>query len=184
MKMKSKIIFLSISAAVILIFALSFGVFESFQSKPKKIECVGENLGPPRFTLLNLKGEKVDSAQFQGKIILLNFWATWCPPCRQEIPYLNELYKLYKKDGLEVIGIALDRGGPEAVQKFVEKMKVEYINLMADEAVVEAFSNIPGMGPIQGIPITFIIDRKGQICRRFLGLTEKRVFEEAIKQVL
>lgn len=184
MKMKSKIIFFSISAAVILIFALSFGVFESFKSKPKKIECVGENLGTPRFTLLNLKGEKVDSAHFQGKIILLNFWATWCPPCRQEIPHLNELYKQYKKDGLEVIGIALDRGGPEEVQKFVEKFRVEYINLIADEAVVEAFSNIPGIGPIHGIPITFIIDRKGQICRRFLGLTEKRVFEEAIKQVL
>jgi peroxiredoxin len=184
MKMKSKIVVLSISAAVILIIALTFGLFESFKSKPKKIECLGEDMGIPRFTLLNLKGEKVNSSSFQGKVILLNFWATWCPPCRQEIPDLNELYNRYKKDGLEVIGIALDRGGPEEVQKFVEKFRVDYINLIADEAVVEAFSNIPGIGMIQGIPITFIIDRKGQICRRFVGLTEKRVFEEAIRQLL
>ena len=184
MTKKSRVAVLAISGGVILFLALSLGVFEFFKSETKKIECVGEDRGTPRFTLLNLKGERVDSSSFQGKVILLNFWATWCPPCRQEIPHLNELYNQYKKDGLEVIGIALDRGGPEEVRNFVEKFKVEYINLIADEAVVEAFSNLPGIGPIQGIPITFIIDRKGQICRRFLGLTEKRVFEEAIKQVL
>jgi len=83
-----------------------------------------------------------------------------------------------------VIGVALDRGGAEEMQKFVEKFRVDYINVIGDEAVVKAFSRIPGIGPIQGIPVTFIIDRKGQICRRFVGLTEKRVFEEAIRQVL
>lgn len=83
-----------------------------------------------------------------------------------------------------MIGIALDRGGAEEMQKFVEQFRVDYINVIGDEAVVKAFSSIPGMGPIQGIPVTFIIDRKGQICRRFVGLTEKRVLEEAIRQVL
>jgi peroxiredoxin len=145
---------------------------------------VGEENGAPRFTLLNLKGEKVDSADFRGKVILLNFWATWCSPCRQEIPSLNDLYLQYNKEGLAVIGISLDRGGAEEVRKFVDKFKVEYVNVIADEAVVQAFSSIPGIGPIQGIPVTFIIDRKGQICRRFVGLTDKRVFEEAIRQVL
>jgi len=138
----------------------------------------------PAFTRLGLKGEKVDSAELKGKVILLNFWATWCPPCREEIPYLNELNKKYKKDGLVVIGIALDQGGPEKARKFVEENGVEYINLMGDEAMVEAFGKIPGLGPIQGIPTTFIIDRQGQICRRFVGLTKKHVFEEILKQVL
>ena len=184
MTRKSRIAFLTISGFVVLAFALSLGLLEISGSKPKKIECVGEERGAPRFTLLNLKGEKVDSADFQGKVILLNFWATWCSPCRQEIPSLNDLYHQYKEEGLAVIGISLDRGGAEEIQKFVEKFRVDYINAMGDEAVVKAFSSIPGIGPIQGIPVTFIIDRKGQICRRFVGLTEKRVLEEAIKQVL
>ena len=184
MTRKSRIAFLTISGVVVLIFALSLGLLEISGSRPKKIECVGEERGSPRFRLLSLKGEKVDSADLQGKVILLNFWATWCSPCRKELPSLNDLYHQYKKEGLEVIGIALDRGGPEEVQKFVEKFRVEYTNVMADEAVVKAFSSIPGIGPIEGIPITFIIDRKGQICRRFVGLTEKRVLEEAIRQVL
>ena len=184
MTRKSRIAFLTISGVVVLIVALSLGLLETSRSRAKKIECVGEERGAPRFTLLNLKGEKVDSADFRGKVMLLNFWATWCSPCRQEIPGLNDLYHQYKKEGLAVIGIALDRGGAGEVQKFVEKFRVEYINVMADEAVVKPFSGIPGIGPIQGIPVTFIIDRKGQICRRFVGLTEKRVFEEAIRQVL
>jgi peroxiredoxin len=184
MTRKSRIALLTVSGFVVLILALSLGPWEISRSRPKKIECVGEERGAPRFTLLNLKGEKVDSADFRGKVILLNFWATWCSPCRQEIPGLNDLYHQYKGEGLAVIGIALDRGGAEEMQKFVEKFRVDYINVMGDEAVVKAFSSIPGIGPIQGIPFTFIIDRKGQVCRRFVGLTEKRVLEEAIKQVL
>jgi peroxiredoxin len=184
MTRKSRIASLTISGVVILVIALSFGLLEIPRSRPKKVECVGEERGAPRFTLLNLKGEKVDSADFRGKVILLNFWATWCSPCRQEIPSLNDLYHQFNKEGLAVIGISLDRGGAEEVRKFVDKFRVEYINVIADEAVVQAFSSIPGIGPIQGIPVTFIIDRQGQICRRFVGLTEKGVFEEAIRQVL
>lgn len=184
MTRKSRIAILTISGLAVLIFALSLGLLESSRNRPKKIECVGEERGAPRFTLLNLKGEKVDSADFRGKVILLNFWATWCSPCRQEIPALNALHHQYKGEGLAVIGIALDRGGAEELQKFVEKFRVDYINVMGDEAVVKAYSSISGIGPIQGIPVTFIIDRKGQICRRFVGLTEKRLFEEAIRQVL
>ena len=161
--------------------ALAFGLFDISADKPKRIECVGEDLLVPSFTLLDLKGEKVNFADFRGKVILLDFWATWCPPCREEIPYFNDLYSEFKKDGLEVIGISLDRGNPDGVQKLLDKMGVKYVNLMGNDEIVEIFSNIPGMGPIQGIPITFLIDRKGQICQRFVGLTHKRVFEAAIK---
>ncbi|MBI5967291.1 MAG: TlpA family protein disulfide reductase [Deltaproteobacteria bacterium] len=182
--MKSKRFIFTISGLIIVVVALSFGLFTPWKSKPKKIECVGEELMAPAFTRLSLKGENVDFSEFKGKVILLNFWATWCPPCREEIPYLNELHNKYKRDGLVVIGIALDQGGPEKVRKFVEENGVEYIILMGDEAIVEAFGKIPGLGPIQGIPTTFIIDRKGQICRRFVGLTKKHVFEEILKQVL
>lgn len=182
--MKSKIVAFSIFAALIVILALAFGHFENSKSKPKKVECLGDELTAPHFTLVNLRGEKVDSSDFKGKVVLVEFWATWCAPCQKEIPYLNELYQKYKKDGLVVIGIALDRGEPEGVKRFVERYGVEYVNLMGNDGVLEAFGKFPGMGPIQGIPTTFLIDRKGQICRRFVGLTEKRVFEEALKQFL
>jgi cytochrome c biogenesis protein CcmG/thiol:disulfide interchange protein DsbE len=183
LKMKSKVLFLTASVIFILILALVFGRFDFLQRKAGKIESVASNVAVPPFNLLNLKGEKVRSADFQGKVILLNFWASWCPPCREEIPFFNELYNRYKKEGLVVIGIALDRGGPEEVQKFVDKFKVEFIILRGDEAVVEAFNSLPGMGPFQGVPTTFLIDRQGQICRRFVGFTEKAVVEEAIQQV-
>jgi thiol-disulfide isomerase/thioredoxin len=99
MTRKSRIAFLTIAGLVVLIFALSLGPLEISRGRPKKIEGVGEERGAPRFTLLNLKGEKVDPADFRGKVILLNFWATWCSPCRQEIPGLNDLYHQYKEGG-------------------------------------------------------------------------------------
>jgi len=183
--MRIKITFLAIIGVVLfMISANELGLFKSIGKKPGGTEFAGKGLAAPPFTLFNLRGEKVDSSSFQGKVILLNFWATWCPPCREEIPYFNELHIQYKNDGLAVIGISLDRGGPEEVRKFLDKYNVEYLNLMGDEAVIKAYSNIPGMGPIQGIPTTFIIDRQGQIGHRFVGFTEKKVVEEAIRQFL
>jgi thiol-disulfide isomerase/thioredoxin len=86
MTRRSRIAFLTISGVVILICALYLGLFATSRGGPEKIENGREEREAPRFTLLNLKGEKIDSGEFQGKVILLNFWATWCPPCRQEIP--------------------------------------------------------------------------------------------------
>ena len=180
---RSKIIIFIFLLLVIFVSIWGFGLFDFFKSKPRKMEIVGK-VSAPSFSLLNLQGEKIDSRSFRGKVVLLDFWATWCPPCREEIPYLNELNSQYGKDGLVVVGIALDHGRSEEVKKFVEKNEVGYINLMGNDAVMEAFSNIPGMGPIQGIPTVFIIDRQGQICGKFVGLTEKKVFEEAIKPLL
>ncbi len=181
MKRNRVIIFL-ITGAVLLA-SWSFGLLE-FKAQPRKINGLRDNIKVPAFALFNLNGEKVSTERFQGRVILINFWATWCAPCREEIPYLNELHQKYKEDGLVVIGISLDYGGPEQVAKFLEKYKVEYINLMGDDAVVKAFSSIPGMSPNQAIPTTFLIDREGQVSRKFVGLTKKQVFEEAIKPLL
>jgi peroxiredoxin len=180
---KSKIIFLAIFAGalfIILVLTLS----ESPPGKPRKIECVGGDRTISSLLLPNVKGENIDVSQFRGKVVLLNFWATWCSPCKQEIPFFNELYRKFKENGLVVVGISLDRGDTKEVQKLLEKYGIEYVNLVGHEGILEAFSNIPDLGGIQGIPTTFLIDRKGQICRRFLGFTEKRIFEEAVKQHL
>ncbi len=170
------------AGVVALILALNFA--GTLHTGARKVECIGDGSGAPPFSLLDLDGNRVDSSAFKGKVILLDFWATWCPPCREEVPHLRELHEKYKKDGLVIIAISLDRSGPDVVKKFTEKHRVGYLNVMGDDAILEAYGKIPGMGPIQGIPTTFLIDRKGQICRMFSGYTEKKVFEEAIKQLL
>lgn len=175
-------IFLAIFAGGLFIILLAITLSESPVTKPRKIKCVGDDRTISSLVLPNLKGEEIDVAQFRGKVVLLNFWATWCAPCREEIPYLNELHKQYKENGLVVVGISLDRGGTGEVHTFLEKHQIDYLILMGNDAVFEAFSDIPGMSGIQAIPITFLIDRKGQICRRYVGFTEKRVLDEAVKQ--
>jgi peroxiredoxin len=166
-----------------LYFLFAWGLFGWIGGEPKKINLADDGLTLPPFTLLNIDGKPVKSESFRGKVILLDFWATWCPPCREEIPALNELHRKYKKDGLVVIGISLDHGA-EGVQKFVALTGVDYINLMGEDAVIERFNRIPGLSPIHKIPIKLLIDRRGRIHRQFVGFTARKPLEEEISAVL
>lgn len=180
--MKNKLLILTFS--IVAIFAL-WVLLEMHPKQPRRVECLGgDELSAPVFILPDLNGEKVDLRSFKGKIIVIEFWATWCGPCREAIPYLNELHRKYQKDGMVVIGISLDQGDPAKVRNFLKKLGVEYLNLMGDDTVWEAYNNIEGLGLIRGIPTTFMVDRKGRICYRFVGLTSKRVLEEAVQSLL
>ncbi len=148
------------------------------------VDCRGKKIMAPSFLLPALDGEKIQLADFQGKVIILDFWATWCPPCQEGLPHLNQLYRQFSGEGLVVIGISLDRGGAEEVRRFVNQKGVEYINVMGTEEVLRAYSSLPGLGSIQGIPTAFLIDRQGQVCRKFVGLTKKETFEAAIRAIL
>lgn len=169
----------------IFIIGISLWLLDSWKILPnKKIESLPNKLTVPEISLVNLHGDKVGLNNFLGKVVILDFWATWCGPCRKELVYLNKLYKKYKQHGLEVIGISLDRkNGPE-IEKFLKDLEVEFLNLMGGEKTLEVFSNLPGLGPIKGIPAIFIIDRQGQISHRFIGLTEEKAIEEVIKALL
>jgi thiol-disulfide isomerase/thioredoxin len=132
----------------------------------------------PSWELANLAGETVTNADFHGKIVILDFWATWCGPCKMEIPHFKELYSTYADQGLEIVGVALDREGPKKVAPFVEAAGVEYHTVIGDQQIVTAY------GPISGIPTTYVISQDGKIFKRYVGYRPKEVFERDIKTLL
>lgn len=132
----------------------------------------------PDFTLVGLDGKKYSLKDFKGKVLLLDFWATWCGPCRKEIPHLKDLHAQYKEKGLRIVGIALDQQGEKAVKPFVESNGIPFTSLLGSSEVVQAYGNI------RAIPTTFLIDKKGNIQKVYRGYTEKAVFEEDIKKLL
>lgn len=132
----------------------------------------------PEFTLLDIDGNKVSLSDFKGKVVILDFWATWCPPCIAEIPHFIELYDEYKNRGLEVIGISVDWNGQRVVPPFAEESGINYVLLLGDDEVTDLY------GGIISIPTTFILDREGSIRKRYMGYRDKEVFERDIKELL
>ena len=130
----------------------------------------------PYFELKELKGKTVCLTDFVGKVIILDFWATWCPPCKKEIPDFIELYKQYSKRGVTIVGIALDEY--EAVKNFHSENKINYPILLGTDEVVKLY------GGIRGIPTTFVIDKDGTIRQRYEGYRPKDLFEKEIKAAL
>jgi peroxiredoxin len=132
----------------------------------------------PMFTLKDLNGNTVSLSDFKGKVIILDFWATWCPPCVKEIPHFVELYDQYNDREFVVVGISVDREGVGVVKSFVQKYKVDYPILMTDGQVEKAYGNIVS------IPTTFVIDSEGKIRSKYIGYRDKSVFEKDIKALL
>ena len=130
----------------------------------------------PYFELKDLNGNKVRLSDFAGKVIILDFWATWCPPCKKEIPDFIELYKQYSKRGVTIIGIALDEYN--AVKNFQSENKINYPILLGTDEVVKLY------GGIRGIPTTFVIGKDGTIRQRYEGFRPKDLFEKEIKAAL
>jgi thiol-disulfide isomerase/thioredoxin len=136
-------------------------------------------IGPaPSWRLQDLAGKPVSSEDLKGKVVVVDFWATWCPPCREEIPGYIELQKQYGPEGLVIVGISLDQQGPDIVKPFAAKYGINYPLVMGDEKVVAAF------GGVEGIPTTFLIDRNGVIRDRKVGMEHKAEYEAKILKVL
>jgi peroxiredoxin len=132
----------------------------------------------PSWQLKDLDGKTVNSSAFAGKVVILDFWATWCPPCRQEIPGFVSLQNKHGKDGLAVVGIALDEDGAEVVKTFAKKNGINYTVLLWNEKVVEDY------GHIGSIPTTFIIDRQGTVIGKHVRFTSEAEFEREITPLL
>lgn len=130
------------------------------------------------FKLKTLEGKEVKLSDYRGKIVIIDFWATWCPPCRKGIPDLISLQEEFKKD-LVVIGISLDQQNTiKDLKPFIEKYKINYPVVLGDEKVVKDY------GGISAIPTSFIIDQKGNIVDTHIGLVPKTVYADQIKSLL
>ncbi len=136
------------------------------------------DLAPP-FILKDLDGKKVSLDDFKGKVVLIDFWATWCPPCKESVPDLNSLYEKYKNNGVVILGLSVDAGGPNIVKAFKEAYKMSYPILMADESITRKYG-------VRGIPSLFILDKDGRVQQNFVGFSPgmTAMIEKKIKELL
>lgn len=132
----------------------------------------------PNFKLSTAEGKIVELKQLAGKAVVVNFWATWCRPCREEIPGMIRIYEKYKSKGLEIVGISVDRGGWGDLKPYLAKNPISYPIVLGGRAEAEAY------GGIEGIPTTFFVDRKGNIVSKTVGGLSEAEFEKGVKSIL
>jgi thiol-disulfide isomerase/thioredoxin len=137
----------------------------------------GDHPDAPAISLTDIEGRRLDLADYKGKVVVLDFWATWCGPCRIEIPGLMEMQNKYGKQGLSVIGISMD-DEPGPVVEFYKEFKMNYPVAVGNQRIGELY------GGIFGLPTTFLIGRDGRIYAKHTGATNPAVIEEEVQQLL
>jgi peroxiredoxin len=148
--------------------------------------CQSQQTGRrPDWSLKLGDGRKVSAADYDGKVLIVDFWATWCPPCRKEVPGFIKLQKEYGDKGLVVLGFSMDKD-PETHDRWVKEQGLNYLSIFANneegQAVVGQFQKV--IGEISGIPTTLVIDRKGQIVYKHVGYASPEDFEKVFKPLL
>lgn len=138
----------------------------------EKVKQVSLDLSLPA-----VDGSVVELNDYDGKIRVVDFWATWCPPCRSAVPHLNELERKYRDQGVVVLGIAVDEN-PKAVSAFEEEVPIEYASLLTSEEVEKAF------GGVLGLPSTFVLDREGNVFSTYVGSANPETLEENVQELL
>ena len=166
--MKKRELIIFILFMINLLFCSSFNLISEAEERSKA----------PDFNLEDFNGKSKSLSEFKGKVVLLNFWATWCPPCRAELPELSEIYTRYKDRGVAIIGINLDEERDKDVKKFLSDRKIILPVLHGNNKVVEAYGNF------FGIPTSFLIDKNGYMSKSFPGYQPKETFEAEIKKII
>jgi peroxiredoxin len=157
---------------------IASGVFVGHRRTEGQIVGDAKGQPAPDFELQDLNGKTVKLSDYRGKAVVVNFWATWCSPCKIEMPWFVDLQQRYGPEGLVVLGIAMDDSGHAEIQKFADEMHLNYPVLLGKEAVAESF------GSVQFLPATFYIDRQGRVVDRVFGLVDRQEIENNVKKSL
>ncbi|MCW5963447.1 MAG: TlpA family protein disulfide reductase [Bryobacterales bacterium] len=147
-------------------------------SAPATLKAEADRNEAPDFSLVDAGGQTVKLSELKGKVVLLNFWATWCAPCRIEIPWFVDMEREFKDQGFAVVGVSMDEDGWEVVKPFISDMKVNYRMVLGTEELAQLYSGV------QALPTSFVIDRNGRIASTHMGIVSRSVFEEEIRALL
>jgi peroxiredoxin len=145
---------------------------------PAAITAADSRKAAPDFTLTDSKGAPVKLSGYKGRVVLLDFWATWCGGCKVEIPWYMEFQDKYKDRGLTVIGVSMDEDGWKSVQPFLEEHKLNYPVVIGSQDVAKLY------GGVSSMPMTLLIDRDGKIADSHVGMVDKAAFEGEIRTLL
>ncbi len=164
--------------AVIVAGMIYFGFHLARRPLPEAPAILSKSTPAPDFNLESLDGRNMRLSDFRGKAVLLNFWATWCAPCKIEMPWFVDLQKEYGPQGLQIVGVAMDDSSKEDIAKFAKDMGVNYPVLIGKEAVGDEYGGVPAL------PESFFIGRNGKIVDKIIGLKGKSEIEDSIKKAL
>lgn len=169
--------FVIVVVAVVIALMLAIGLRMARRTQPSPISQMKGDVAPD-FALQSLDGKTVHLSDYRGKAVLLNFWATWCAPCKIEMPWFVELQKQYGPEGLQIVGVAMDDASPKEIGDFAKEMGVNYPVLIGKEAVGDAY------GGVQFLPESFYIDRNGKVLDKAFGLKGRGEIEDDIKKII
>ncbi|HWE42000.1 MAG TPA: TlpA disulfide reductase family protein [Gemmatimonadaceae bacterium] len=163
-----------------LLWAAVFG-FIGWRIWPQVAAAIGvtaASTASPPFQLTTLDGTAVSDQQLRGKVVLVNFWATWCPPCRVEMPGFQRAYEKFKDEDFVVLGVAMDAGGADAVRRFLDDRRITYPVAMATPSMVRDF------GGVRFLPTSFLIDRDGRIRHEVSGIFASVTLDQAVRRLI
>ncbi len=166
----------TITLAVLVAVVLG-GCSSASRTSESRVKPDSERRAAPDFALKDENGKTVHLSDYRGKVVLLNFWATWCGPCKIEIPWFVDFERRLKDQGFAVIGVSMDEDGWQAVKPFISELGVNYRVLLGDDSIAREY------GGIDSLPTSFVIDRDGRIAAVHIGLVSKSRYENDLKQL-
>ncbi|MFZ0759658.1 MAG: TlpA disulfide reductase family protein [Candidatus Sulfotelmatobacter sp.] len=165
-------------ALVVVAFAVALMLYFGYHQARRTGLASAQSGVAPNFSLQSLDGKTMRLSDLRGKAVLLNFWATWCGPCKIEMPWFIDLQKQYGSQGLQIVGVAMDDASREDIAKFAKDMGVNYPILIGKESVGDEYGGVPAL------PESFFISRDGKIVDKILGLEGKAEIEDAVRKAL
>ena len=163
------------ASAVLLLLA---GCSQQPSLKRPPVKEVSKRQAAPDFALKDINGTTVHLSDYRGKVVLLDFWATWCGPCKMEIPWFMEFERKYKDRGFAVLGVSMDDDGWPTIKPFVKDIGMNYRVVLGNDQTGDLY------GGIEALPTAFLIDREGRVAIEHVGLSSRREFEDGIENLL